>query len=210
MKGPITADEVARAGFVALRFDPAGRGESWGEEDFGGPEHQDNVDVALRYLASREDVDANGVGILSISLGVAMAVGAVGRLKTPAAWVLDWEGPCDREIITAQGTIMAPANGHGLDDEDYWKPREAVQHVAELTCPYIRLQAEWDHAQPGELRHAIRMVQAADAGDLPWFQINDHPRRLLPPRVIWISSGQLAANRAILKKLAGLHNLRRS
>ena len=64
---PITADEVARAGFVALRFDPAGRGESWGEEDYGGPEHQDNVEQALRYLAGLDSVDEKRIGIVSIS-----------------------------------------------------------------------------------------------------------------------------------------------
>jgi alpha/beta superfamily hydrolase len=209
IKTPITADEVARAGFVALRFDPTGRGESWGEEDFGGPEHQDNVDIALRYLTGRADVDGDRVGILSISLGVAMAVGAAARLKTPAAWILDWEGPCDREVITAGGTIMAPASGHSLEDDDYWTSREAVCHVGQLSCPYIRLQAEWDHAQPGELRHAYRMIHAAHGGTLPWFQINDHPRNQLPPRVRWIASGQLAAHRAILRKLEALHSLRR-
>ena len=206
---PITADEVARAGFIALRFDPAGRGESWGEEDYGGPEHQDNVEQAIRYLAGLDTVDDQRIGILSISLGVAMAVGAASQPGSNAAWVIDWEGPCDREIITAGGTIMAPANGHKLTDDDYWYPREAVRNVPKLSCPYIRLQAEWDHAQPGELRHAQRMMQAAASGNLPWIQINQHPRNEVPPRVMWIGGGQLAANRAILEKLDGLRTVRR-
>ena len=58
-----------------------------------------------------------------------MAVGAAAKPNSYAAWVIDWEGPCDREIITAGGTIMAPANGHKLTDDDYWHPREAVRQV---------------------------------------------------------------------------------
>ncbi len=202
---PISADEVARLGFVALRFDPAGRGQSWGEEDFGGPEHQDDVAACVRYLATRPDVDPQRIGILCISLGVGMGVGAASLPDLPVAWVLDWEGPCDREIITSGGTRMAPAAGHTLEDDLYWFPREAVRHVGKLRCPYVRLQAERDHAQPGETRHAMRMMHAAAqgqaAGTLPWFQINDHPRNEAPPRPQWLYGGVRASNRAILRKL---------
>lgn len=206
---PVTADEVARLGCVVLHFDPAGRGESWGEEDMGGPEHQDDVATAVRYLAARPDVDPDRVGVVSISLGVSMAVGAIALEGAPAAWLLDWEGPSDREIITSGGKIMAPALGHGLDDEVYWRPREAVRHVGKLTCGYVRLQAELDHAQPGETRHAQRMIRAAADGGVPWFQLNDHPRGEVPARPVWLQSGGLAANSAILRKVRVLMGDRR-
>lgn len=204
LSSPVSADEIARLGAVVLHFDPAGRGESWGEEDYGGDEHQDEVAVALRYLAGRPDVDPQRIGVVAISLGVGMAVGGVCRADVPVAWLLDWEGPCDREIITAGGTRMAPALGHTLDDERYWKPREAVRRVGDLPCPYVRLQAEGDHAQPGELRHAQRMVHAASIGRLPWFQINDHPRGEAPPRPVWLESGPRAAHKALLRKVQTL------
>ena len=202
---PVSADEVARLGAIALRFDPAGRGKSWGEEDYGGPEHQDDVASCVRYLAGRPDVDSRRIGIVCISLGVGMGVGAAAMPDLPVAWLIDWEGPCDREIITAGGARMAPAAGHTLDDEVYWQPREAVRQVGKLRCPYVRLQAERDHAQPGETRHATRMVHAAALGKkegrLPWFQINDHPRDEDPARPHWLPPGTVAANRAILRKI---------
>jgi len=201
---PITADEVARLGCVVLYFDPAGRGKSWGEEDFGGPEHQDNVSCALQYLASRPDVDASRLGVVAISLGVSMAVGALAQTDIPVSWLIDWEGPCDREIITAGGTIMAPANGHSLDDEVYWQPREAVRHVAKLSCGYLRIQAARDHAQPGETRHAMRMMRAVSRGNLPWFQINDHARGVAPDRPVWSNSGRLPTNHMLLRKIQEL------
>ncbi len=200
---PVSADEVARLGCLALHFDPAGRGESWGEEDMGGPEHQDDVATAIRYLAERPDVDPTRIGVVAISLGVAMAVGAVAG-GAEAAWLIDWEGPCDREIITSGGKIMTPALGHSMEDETWWRPREAVRHVGAMRCPYVRLQAELDHAQPGETRHAMRMLHAAAAGSLPWFQINDHPRGDVPPRPQWLPSGVLAANNALLRKIRTL------
>lgn len=200
----VSAAELARLGFAVLVHDPAGRGDSWGEEDFGGPEHQDDVRVAIRALAARPDCTGR-VGVLSLSLGLAAAAGALARWpELPVPWLLDWEGPCDREIITAGGTRMVPAAGHSLDDEDWWSPREAVAHVGALGCGYARLQAFPDHAQPEELRHARRMLEAARRGRPAWAQLNDHPRGTLPERPAWLAGGPLAANRAILQKLATL------
>lgn len=201
---PIAADEVARLGAICMHFDPAGRGRSWGPEDFGGPEHQDDLRTALRYLLSRPDVVPSRSGVVAISLGVAMAVGALAGLEGDAlpGWLVDWEGPCDREIITAGGKVMLPAMGHGLDDDAYWMSREAVRHVSSLRCGYFRFQAARDHAQPGELRHAQRMIRAASQGDLPWFQLNDHPRNRVPELPEYFPSGYGAANRILLRKIA--------
>lgn len=202
---PINAEEIARSGQIAVHFDPAGRGASWGEEDYGGPEHQDNLEVVLAHVLERPDV--RDVGVLSISLGLAMAAGALASTELPVRYLLDWEGPCDREIICAGGAIMVPALGHGLDDDTYWAPREATRHVGRLRCPYVRVQSVRDHAQPGELRHAHRMIQAAAAGTLPWFQLNEHRRNDVPTRPEWYAGGRTAANRELLRWLARLSQL---
>lgn len=198
----VDAGELARLGFAVLVHDPAGRGDSWGEEDFGGPEHQDDVRVAIGALAAHPGCDGR-VGVLSLSLGVAAAAAALARWpELPVPWLVDWEGPCDREVITAGGTRMEPAAGHTLDDDGWWAPREAVRHVGRLRCGYVRLQALPDHAQPQETRHARRMMVAAAGA--AWRQLNDHPRGELPDRPAWNAGGPLAANRAILAKLATL------
>ena len=117
---------------------------------------------------------------------------------------MDWEGPCDREIITSGGTMLVPAAGHSLDDEAWWRPREAVLGVGSVRCGYVRLQALPDHAQPQETRHAHRMLCAARKGTAPWVQVNDHPRGQVPERPLWARGGPLAANALILRKLAAL------
>jgi hypothetical protein len=205
-KEVLNATEVARLGLLVAHFDPAGRGRSWGVEDQGGPEHQDDVRTVLRFLLGRPDTIPERSGVISISMGVAMAVGALARYgeELPVGWLLDWEGPSDREIITAGGRLMKPAMGHGSNDETWWGPREAVRHVGRLRCGYLRFQAERDHAQPGELRHALRMMQAAEAGSLPWFQLNDHPKGRVPETPVWYPSGPRAANRILLTKIREL------
>jgi hypothetical protein len=204
----VSPAELAALGYMVLSFDPSGRGESWGEEDFGGDEHQDNVRVAIEYLQQHPQI-RGPIGVLALSMGVVAAVGACTRGPAlPVAFLVDWEGPCDREILTAGGTIMVPAKGHRMTDDSYWHPREPVRQVAALTCPYIRLQALPDHAQPQEVRHAWRMMRAVEHSALPWWQLNDHPRQSLPERPVWLPGGPLAANHAILRKLRALYHSR--
>lgn len=201
----VNARECAQLGYTVLTFDPAGRGKSWGEEDYGGPEHQDDLRIAIKHLLSSHHV-AGKVGVLSLSLGIASSAAALVRWpdELPVRWLVDWEGPCDREIITSGGTILVPAAGHALTDDAYWHPREATRHVGQLRCGYVRLQALPDHAQPQETRHAQRMIAAAKAGSVPWFQLNDHPRGEAPARPDWVAGGPWASNQAILRKLKAL------
>ncbi len=206
-RSPVTPEEIARLGYVVLAYDPAGRGDSWGEDDFGGPEHADDLRVAVRALRARADV--RDVAVLSLSLGLAAPCAALATWpeEIDARWLLDWEGPSDREVITSGGKRMGPAMGHTLEDDTYWHPREAVRHVGALRCGYVRLQAVPDHAQPAEVRHAQRMIHAAAASaHLPWFQMNDHPRGVDPARTVWHRGGTLSANRQILAKLAELRD----
>ncbi len=197
--GPVSVAGLRARGFAVLVFDPAGRGASWGEEDHGGPEHQDEAAVAVRTLAAHPSVDARRVGLVGLGAGSATALGAAARMGAPAAWVLDWEGPADRE--TAGGRLGA---GSGPDDATWWADRAPAGMLAALGCPYVRLQAEDDHARPGELRHAHRMMWAAAATGRRDFQINEHPPGEATPRPVWLASGPLAARAALYRKLAVL------
>jgi hypothetical protein len=203
-QAPITAEEVAQLGCLVLTYDPAGRGLSWGSEDFGGLEHQDNAAVAIRHLKTLKTVDPTRVGIVGISLGIASAIGAAKLLaqeEEPISWLLDWEGPCDQRTITANQTRQEPAMGHKANDESYWRPREAVRHLHAIGCGYVRLQGSPDHAQPEELGHAQAMLQEAASSELPWFQLNGHPKNEHPASPKWIDGGPLAANRALLRTI---------
>lgn len=204
---PLNVLEIAGFGVTTMDFDPAGRGSSWGAEDYGGEEHQDNVAICLRKL--REEFEPTNLGVVSISLGLSMAAGALASSgeEYGVDWLLDWEGPSDREIITAGGQNLAPAMGRGLEDEAYWRRREPVHHVAAMSCGYVRIQSSADHAQPGELRHAMRLIQAAASGKPAWFKLNDHPRNTVPSDPRWCPGGRLQANRILLREIAMLSGL---
>jgi len=202
ISAPLTATELARKGWVVLALDLAGRGDSLGEDDHGGAEHADDIVCAVAALASRPDVDPTRVGLAGLGRGGPLAIaGAAAGARV--GWVLDWEGPIDRETLLS----VAPDATLGVDDATWWSDRDTLSQLAGLTCGYVRLQSEDDHLNPEELRHAQRALFALAHSDRPssaWFQINDHPRGEAPVRPQWLAGGQVMARRALLRKLARL------
>lgn len=200
----VSADEVAALGTICVHFDPPGLGRSWGTYDYAGPACQAATLVALEFL-SRCPRRRGTLGVLSLSLGVAMAAPVIAEHGTrlDVAYLLDWEGPGERQVITSFGRIMCPAMGHGLDDDVYWFPREAERHVARLPCCYHRFQSSLDHAQGEYVGHAVGMVNAAVQGHCPGVELNGRPvTRPLGPRALkrveWAEGGVTATNRVLL------------
>jgi hypothetical protein len=197
---PINVQELTSIGITVMTIDLSGRGASDGEDTFGGPAQHNDVLTALQHLVAMPEIDPSRVAVISLSLGCAAVAGALADKTAPELrWWLDWEGPCDREIITSGGEILVPAMGHSLDDDTYWHPREAVRHLSNITTPYIRYQSVRDHAQPGELRHATRMMTAASEASLPWYQLNSHARSSNPSNPHWGPMGYRAARDYIVE-----------
>ena len=194
----VSVSEITSLGCVCVHFDPPGLGRSWGDYDFGGPACYTATLAALELLSRHPRHDGGRLGVLAISLAVASAVRVVADhgVRLGVDWLLDWEGPGDRQIVTSFGTIMKPAMGHGLDDEAYWQPREAVRHVGRLRCRYVREQSSVDHAQGEYTTHATDMVNAALAGGCPDVWLNGrHLTRPVGPSasVSWRDPGRCQA-----------------
>lgn len=195
--------ELAQAGVLVAVYDPAGRGQSWGEDDHGGPEHQDNAAQVVLHLLGLPEVDARRVGLVAIGAGNQAALGAAAALGERLAWVLDYEGPADAETNAALYGADHPSRG--VDDAVWWADRAPAGLLARARCGYLRLQAEEDHRLGDELRHAHRMMAAAErCPQLRWLQLNDHPVGERPPRPRWMPRGRLAARAAILHKVRAL------
>ena len=197
---PINVQELTSIGVTVMTIDLSGRGQSDGEDTYGGPDQHNDVLTALQHLVDMPEIDPDRVAVISLSLGCAAVAGALANAAAPSLrWWLDWEGPCDREIITSSGEIMVPAMGHTLEDDGYWHSREAVRQITKISTPYIRYQSIRDHAQPGELRHAARMMTAASKADLPWYQLNSHARNSNPAEPHWGPMGYRAARDFIVE-----------
>lgn len=159
-------DAFARLGFVAVHFDPDGRGQStnggaYTAEDYDGFLQQDGLRQVLLHLSTRPEVDRTAMALYARGYGLTMAAGALARYPgDPAvALLVDWEGPATRaETAQANGghVPVSPA------DDAFWSEREALTFLPGVVAEYVRLQSEVDHdpPHPGNL-HAIDLANAA-------------------------------------------------
>ncbi len=150
----------ADLGFVTVKFDPDGRGQStnggvYTVEDFGGFIQQDGLHAVLKSVASRSDVAANNLHVQSRSFGITMAAGALARYPhTPQVKSLvEWEGPADR-------SDTASMTGHDVADNAWWFEHEPINFLFQYRGDFIAVQSLADHVQPDHL-HTIKLNNRA-------------------------------------------------
>ncbi|GEM_PF-934576 len=206
---------LAADGFVEFHFNAEGRGvthPSEGVEDRNGFVHQDDLRAVIEFADSRPNVQADNLGVLTGSYGITMGAGCLGRYPLlPVKYLIDREGPSDNFVTSYEPWALDddPGNdrhvfahnvfGHwslcrdsSPANEAWWSQREATRYIGNMRCRYLRLQAEWDHAQPPNAdwpgfdfwpcdddcscwypcKHAIDLVNLATLGRSPWTRVN--------------------------------------
>lgn len=206
----LSAREVASRGLRAFVFDPVGRGRSWGHDDFCGSEGQDALRTVLDYVHARRDVIRGRVGVASLGLGLSLAAPVLARdgERLGTRFLLDWEGPGDREAILRTGPLPGAARTSlAQDPEGFWFHREPITWIGRVPCAYHRIQAADDHALGVRGRAvALALVAEADRGAAPSTQLNHNaPDRTWPggqaEHAAWAPSQAGPLNRLLLRTL---------
>ncbi|CAK8716536.1 Serine aminopeptidase S33 domain-containing protein [Candidatus Electrothrix laxa] len=177
----IQPKDLAALGFVVVHYDPSGRGSTGGEENYWGTEHQDELVDVLRWTHARPEVQKNNVVILSFSIGITIAAGALARYADElpfVSWLFDWEGPSSRFNITKNDT-HPPLKSFPTSNDAFWQEREPCRFINKITCGYFRYQALQDHVQGNKKEHALELVNLATQGTAAWTQLNHTPRNRL-------------------------------
>jgi len=154
---------IAAAGVVVALYDPRGRGDSEGDEDYGGPLQQDDLAGIASWLAGREDVDPTRVLIRSRSFGVVHAAGALERYPEVAVFGLfDIEGPGLLPEDLDYASEFARDSLHDVSEGDeWWEERSPAQHIEAFPGAYRRIQALTDHQLGAYLGAARVMLEVA-------------------------------------------------
>ncbi len=170
----VTAADVAALGFTVLHYDPLGRGKTGGQENFWGSLHQEELARVVDYVSRQNSVDAENIGILSFSIGIAIAAGALARFDLPVRYLFDWEGPSNRFNITRKDTHK-PLKGFPTSNDLFWNEREPSRFMADVPCGYFRYQGAEDHMQGAYKGHAVELLNLATRGKAAWTKCNDNP-----------------------------------
>jgi pimeloyl-ACP methyl ester carboxylesterase len=209
----LAADEIAVLGIRVVHFDPVGRGRSWGQDDFCGVEGQDSLRTVLEYLHARRDVLRGRIGVVSFSMGLALAAPVLVRegARLGTSFLLDWEGPADREAILRTGALPPAARAALADDPArFWRVREPIGWIGRLPCRYVRIQGFSDHGleRRGRLG-AIDLVGEAVRGGAPSVELNDNPpdvpwRREQADELKWAPEAAGPLNRLLVEQVRRL------
>lgn len=159
------AEKFANAGFNVVAYDPEGRGQSEGAEDFNGFIGQDGLYYITEFINTLPEV--GDIGYFSQSYGIVLTSGVLARYPDgPAMFLIDWEGPVNRNDVTvgckSKNTDMTRqelAPSHSCTDEQYWEEREAEVFGLKIEVPYHRVQSLNDHVQP-DASNAVDMIMA--------------------------------------------------
>ncbi len=200
---------LAEMGFVEVHFNPQGRGvihPSEGNEDYNGHIHQDGLKAVIDFVHSRSNIDNSSLGLIAFSYGISIAAGCLARHPhLNVSYLIDIEGPSDSFVISFEPWVLGGESfsdyietGKEIFDHYsiyrdpspenrlWWSEREALGFIGKVGCPYLRIQAEEDHAQPPneELpdlintplwyrgKHAVDLINAATKGHSPWTRVN--------------------------------------
>lgn len=102
------ADALADAGFLVLRYDKRGNGQSGGRPDTASlADYAEDLRAAVRYLDDRKDVDQKRIAVVGHSEGGAVALIAADKEKRIGAVVLvATNGVTGSELVLAQQQHM--------------------------------------------------------------------------------------------------------
>lgn len=168
-------ERLVTAGYAVITFNPQGRGSgspgdliSEGTEDYNGFLHQDDLKSVIREAGRWSFVDSEKFGLVSLSYGISLAAGCLGRHRELSVkFLVDIEGPSDSAVIMCDPWLLNGAASHGRPEAvqilfrhlsvkrdssrsnaGWWREREALRYIGTVRAPYLRLQAFWDHMQP--------------------------------------------------------------
>ena len=161
------AGAVANAGFLAVRFDKRGYGQSGGRSESATlTDYADDVRTVMRWLSERKDVDPRRIAVVGHSDGSWVALLAASRERR----------------FAAVATIGAPATTGA----------ELVLELQQRTLDLLTLSPEERRKREALQKQIIAAVQSSrgltdlppdirQQADTPWFQsvLNFSPARVL-------------------------------
>ena len=162
------ADTLADAGFIVVRYDKRGVGQSGGRAEAATlADYAEDVRAAVKLLSDRKDVDPKRIGVAGHSEGGAVALLAAAKDKRIAAVaVLATNGVSGSDLILAQ-------QKHALDrmqlsDED----RQAKIELQKQIHQAVLTGKGWDQI-PADVR------RTADSPEFQSILTND-PAKVMP------------------------------
>lgn len=165
----LLADALSRRGFAVLRYDKRGTGESQTEgiTSWATALMADDAMAAVRYLASRPEVDASQVGILGHSEGGMIAFMNAANYPDEIAYIVSMAGVAvsGSELSKKQRRMIMSTMGMDLDEEKHRFNDQVVDIIATENDSIIMRQRikELLEKNKTELQEATKLLMTTDS-----------------------------------------------
>ena len=162
------AGTIADGGFVVLRFDKRGIGQSGGRlESASLADFADDLRAAVRFLSERKDIDPKRIAVVGHSEGGAVAMMAAAKEKRVAALVLvATNGVTGSDLVLAQ-------QQHLLSRSNYSEPEKQAKIELQTRINQAVVTGKgWENV-PADLR------RQADNPEFQSILMND-PAKIMP------------------------------
>jgi dipeptidyl aminopeptidase/acylaminoacyl peptidase len=150
------AGALSQAGFVVVRYDKRGFGQSGGRAESATlSDHADDARTVINWLSRRRDIDPKRIAIAGHSEGAWVALLAASRENRIAAVVaLATPSATGAELVLEQQTLaLAAANAPPAEREEKTALQKTIQNA-------VLTGRGWETVPPAMRRQA----------DTPWFQ----------------------------------------
>jgi len=150
------ARAMARSGYAVLRYDPPGVGRSTGESGFESLDvRAEEAIAAVRYLQTRDEIRADGVGLWGESQGAWVIEIAAAAYPGDVAFIVAVSGSGVSVAEQQVYSIEAQSTAAGFGEED----------VAKAVL-FGRLLVDWQLVDP--VYRQVNEVASTALGDGPW------------------------------------------
>jgi pimeloyl-ACP methyl ester carboxylesterase len=158
---------LADAGFLVLRYDKRGIGQSGGRTESAGlVEFAEDLRAVVKYMAERKDADPKRVAVVGHSEGGAVALLAAAKNnRIGAVSLMATTGGTGNELILAQQKRLLDRSA--LSEQDKQAKVDLQKRIHEAV-----LSGKWE-GLPADLRRQV---------DSPWFQsvLTFDPAKVVP------------------------------
>ncbi len=150
------AHQLAGEGFAVLRYDPPGVGRSGGSRGFPSLEQRvDETLAAMRFVASRSEIDPDAVGLLGWSQGPWVMAMTAARYPDEVAFLVSVAGSGQTVEQQQVYGIESQTRAAGLAEDDVAK-----------AVVFGRLMIDWQLIEP--IYRDDNEAAMAELGDGPW------------------------------------------
>lgn len=160
----VIADHLTKNGIAVLRYDDRGVGESEGSQSNAtSVDFATDVEAAIQYLNTRNDIDKDKIGLIGHSEGGLIAPIAIAKPENKVAFFIDLAGTgvSGDQILISQSRLLSELSGENEEVINYnEKVLRKIFDIIQNTSDQSKLEQVVENLLEKEVENAPESIKA--------------------------------------------------